>query len=94
MPDFLITISEIMIFICGAGSILLLNLNNKYSKYGVFIGLLSQPFWFISAANSQSWGIFAVSFIYTASYLTGIYNFWIRINRTNKIKKGKEKCSR
>lgn len=88
MPDFLIIIVEIMIFVCGAGSIILLNLNNKYSKYGAVIGLIGQPFWFISAVRGESWGIVAASVMYSVSYCVGIYSFWLRKNKQRK-----EKCS-
>lgn len=85
MFPILLSISEAMIFVLGSGAVFLLNLNNKWSKWGAIIGLLSEPFWFFSAWQSGSWGIFAVSFIYTISYINGVYNFWFR--KTNK--KGK-----
>ena len=82
MSDWFLILTEIMLFVCGAVSIFLLNLNNRYSKYGVIIGLIGQPFWYISAYNSQSWGIFSVSILYSISFIVGIYNFWFK----NKIK--------
>lgn len=85
MPPILLTISEVLIFVLGSGAVFLLNLNNRWSKWGAIIGLLSEPFWFLSAWESASWGIFAVSFIYTISYINGVYNFWFRKTK----KKGK-----
>ena len=87
MYDTVYIITEIMIFILSTGAVLLLNLNNKYSRYGVFFGLIAQPFWFLSSYNSGSWGVFAVTFIYTFAYIMGVYNFWMRVQRKNKIKR-------
>ena len=81
MPTILLDITEIMIFVLGSGAAFLLNLNNRWSRWGAVVGLISEPFWFLSAYMSGSWGIFAVSFIYTFSYIIGVYNFWIRDKR-------------
>ncbi len=77
---------EVMIFVLGAAAVFLLNTNSRWSKYGAILGLLSEPFWLLSAWDSQSWGIFAVSVIYTLSYIMGVYNFWFRKTK----KKGKK----
>ncbi len=87
MPEWLLILSEIIIFVCGTGAIWLLNQNNKYSKYGVLLGLFSEPFWFVSAYHSRSWGIFALTFIYTVSYIVGVYNFWFRKKQTKSKSK-------
>ena len=81
MPAILLDVAEVMIFVLGSGAVFLLNLNNRWSRWGAIIGLLSEPFWFLSAYASNSWGIFAVSFIYTFSYICGVYNFWFRKNK-------------
>lgn len=84
MLSTLLDIAEIMIFVLGSGAVFLLNLNNRWSRWGAVLGLISEPFWFLSAYASGSWGVFAVSFIYTISYVVGIYNFWFRKAKTNK----------
>lgn len=49
------SISQVAIFILGAGSIILIA---KKNKWGFVLGLLSQPFWFITAyINEQGGGI-------------------------------------
>ncbi len=78
MSPTLSAIAEVMIFVLGSSAVFFLNLNNKWSKWGAILGLLSEPFWFMSAWLSKSWGIFAVSFIYTISYIIGLYNFWFK----------------
>ena len=86
MNPILLTIAEVMIFVLGSLAVFLLNTNSRWSKYGAIVGLLSEPFWFLSAWASESWGIFAVSFIYTLSYILGVYSFWFRKTK----KKGKK----
>lgn len=77
-------VCQIMIFVLGASGIYLLSRNDKYSKWGFVLCLLSQPFWFISAYITNSWGIFAVSVIYCASYINGIKN-WFYKTKKNKL---------
>jgi hypothetical protein len=72
------TLSQIMIFVCGALSITALNSNGKMSKYGPVIGLIVQPFYFYSSFINEQWGLFSVSFLYTLAYVYGIYTFWLR----------------
>ena len=80
------TISQIMIFVCGVGSIALMSANNKHSKWGPVVGLLGQPFWFYSAITDGAWGIFASAILFTFFFSLGIYNFWLR----KENKKGKK----
>lgn len=46
-------------------------------KWASIFGLIGQPFWFYAAYTTQQWGIFALCFLYTASWAKGFYNFWI-----------------
>lgn len=81
MPNWLISLSEILIPVFGLISMLFINLNNKYSKYGILAGLLGQPFWIISSFYSQSWGVFINTIIYTVFFMIGMYNFWFNKNK-------------
>jgi hypothetical protein len=55
-------ISQIAIFILGAGSIILVA---KKNKWGFVLGLASQPFWFITAiVNHQGGGIIGKFYLY------------------------------
>lgn len=86
MQTWILSLSEIMIPIFGLVSMLLINLNNKYSKYGILAGLLGQPFWIISTLHTKSWGIFINAIIYTVFFCVGMYNFWFNKKRINKRK--------
>jgi nicotinamide riboside transporter PnuC len=68
-------IVQIAIFILGASAIILVARKNKW---GFVIGLLSQPFWFITSYQNQQWGIFLVGIIYTISWIYGIYEWFYK----------------
>ena len=45
-------------------------------KFAPVCGLCSQPFWFYSTFVAEQWGIFAISLLYTASWVRGLHNQW------------------
>lgn len=47
-------------------------------RWAPVLGLLAQPFWFYAMWKSGQWGVFALCFLYAASWARGLYNFWIR----------------
>lgn len=51
--------------------------NESRKKYACILGLISQPFWFYSAIESEQWGIFLLSIIYTGVWLIGFKNYWV-----------------
>jgi len=66
--------SQIAIFVFGTLAIVLVA---KKNKWGFVAGFFSQPFWYITAYVNEQWRVFFVSFVYTASWLLGIYEwFW------------------
>ena len=70
-------ISQVAIFILGITSIVLIARKNKW---GFVVGLLAQPFWYITSFANHQWGVFFVSFIYTLSWLYGIYEWFFKKN--------------
>ena len=46
-------------------------------KYACLFGIAGQPFWFYSAFVAEQWGIFALCFFYTYSWLLGVKNNWL-----------------
>lgn len=67
-------ISQTGIFIFGVLAIILIARKNKW---GFVFGLISQPFWYITAYVNHQWGIMLLNFIYTGSWAYGLYNwFW------------------
>lgn len=83
-------ISQVCIFIFGVGSIILVARKNKY---GFVLGLISQPFWYITAFEHQQWGVFLLNFAYTFSWAYGAYIWFLKDEAkdmtTNQNGKGK-----
>ncbi|RZA06439.1 MAG: hypothetical protein EOO68_04945 [Moraxellaceae bacterium] len=69
---------QIIIALTGVISIWLSQDNNPRRKYACIIGLIGQPFWFYHTYTTQQWGIFLLSFFYTAAWMNGVYNYWIK----------------
>ncbi len=47
-------------------------------RWACVFGLSSQPFWFYATYTAEQWGIFALCFLYTASWLRGVWTNWVR----------------
>lgn len=73
-------ISQIGLFVFGVVAIVLVA---KKNKWGFVFGLLSQPFWYITAYINGQWGVFLISLCYTGSWVFGIYE-WFFKNKTGK----------
>jgi len=71
-------ISQAAIFVLGTIAIILVA---KKNKWGFVVGMLSQPFWFISSFINQQWGIFFVSIVFTISWAYGIYEWFFKNNK-------------
>lgn len=71
-------ISQWMIVVLGPTAVFLVGMNNKWRRWGYVVGLVSQPFWFITLATNDQWPVFAVAFLYTYSWGQGFYNHWIK----------------
>ncbi len=72
-------IPQTCIVVFGLTAIFLISCKDeKIRRWGYVSGLISQPFWSWSAYTNGQWGIFILSFFYAASWLKGIWNFWVR----------------
>lgn len=49
----------------------------KYAKYGCLIGVLAQPFWFITAFRSGEVGVLITTTVITGLWIKGVYEYWI-----------------
>lgn len=50
----------------------------SWSRWACVFGLAGQPFWMLSAYKAQQWGILLLTCFYTAAWLRGVYNNWIK----------------
>ena len=93
--DILDNISQVMIMVLGASAIWLVCRLEHWRRWGYILGMCSQPFWLYTTIKHEQWGIVALSIWYTYSWGQGIYNYWIRKEKTNDKKiYGGESCSR
>lgn len=71
-------IDQIVIAVCGTSSAWLSQSpNRKTQRYGCLFGLFAQPFWMYATFTAGQWGIFALSFLYTAAWARGVKTYWI-----------------
>lgn len=54
-------------------------------RLACFVGLCSQPFWFYASAKAHQWGMFIAAGVYTCSWLTGLYNNWVRPLKAQRV---------
>lgn len=67
------TFLQAWVFISGALSIWLLSdPRSRFHRIGCWVGLAAQPVWLLTTFQHSQWGMFALSLIYTASFLRGI----------------------
>lgn len=50
----------------------------SWRKWACIFGLCAQPFWFWATWHAEQWGIFALCFLYSWSWLRGLWNNWIK----------------
>jgi nicotinamide riboside transporter PnuC len=77
------TISQIGVSIFGITAIVLVA---KKNKWGFVFGLASQPFWFITSFINQQWGVLLLCFMYTATWLYGVDEWFFNGSYFRKIK--------
>ncbi|RKE36667.1 hypothetical protein B0G76_2869 [Paraburkholderia sp. BL23I1N1] len=73
-------LEQIGIGLFGVAAVFLsqdVNMNRR--RYACLFGLVAQPFWFYATWKAHQWGIFALSFLYAASWLRGFANHWLGI---------------
>lgn len=58
----------------------------KRNKWGFVLGLLSQPFFFITSYVNHQWGMFFLSFLYTINWCFGIYEWFYKPQQQSETK--------
>lgn len=48
-------------------------------RWGAVFGLISQPFWFYTAFQTQAWGIFIMTVVYSLSWGRGVWQGWCAV---------------
>ena len=68
-------IAQVGITIFGLTAIMLVA---RKKKWGFVLGLISQPFYFITSYLNDQWGIFFLTIIYTGTWIYGIYEWFYK----------------
>ena len=72
-------IDQIIIGFAGLSTVYLSqDRDPKRQRWACIIGLFAQPAWAWSAWHAGQWAIFLLTFIYSAGWARGVWNFWIR----------------
>ena len=72
-------ILQFFIFALGLPAIILIGRKGVLQqKIGYVCGLLSQPFWIVTAYQHRQWGILVLSCMYSFAWIEGIYRLFIK----------------
>ena len=70
---------QIFIGVCGIMAVYLSqSRTDRQRRWACIFGLAAQPAWFWETWHAGLWGIFALSFVYTANWARGFWNYWMR----------------
>jgi hypothetical protein len=51
--------------------------SEKQRRFACIFGILGQPFWFWATYQAEQWGMFALCFLYAASWIKGFWIHWL-----------------
>jgi hypothetical protein len=79
-------IEQIVIAVCGCVSVWLSqDTRGEWRRYACVVGIVAQPFWLYATWKAEQWGIFALTFVYAAAWLRGIWNYWLQPFLLSKV---------
>lgn len=74
-------IEQIVIGFCGMASVWLSqDKRRNVQRFACIFGILAQPFWLYATWKAGQYGIVMITFVYTAGWARGVWNFWIKAN--------------
>jgi nicotinamide riboside transporter PnuC len=59
---------------------------SRKNKWGFVLGLLSQPFFFMTSYTNHQWGLFFMSILYSLNWIYGIYEWFYKEPLKEKAK--------
>ena len=73
------TVDQLCIGLFGVTAIYLSqDLRLPYQRWACVFGLVGQVFWFDTMIRAKQWGVVVLCCFYTALWLRGFYNYWIK----------------
>lgn len=74
-----LVIAQLAIMFLGVLSAWIYNAHDdRVRRYGPIVSGCAQPFWLYVTFVSAQWGMFALSWFYTAMAVRGIFNYWVK----------------
>lgn len=55
-----------------------------YRRWACIFGMLGQPFWLYNSWTAEQWGIFAISILYAAVWMRGLWQNWLMPQQVNR----------
>ncbi len=68
---------QVVIAVLSIAAAYLVASDGPMQRWGYVVGLLSQPFWFITTWRTRQYGILIVAIFYTGAWVQGIANRFI-----------------
>ncbi len=85
-------ITQVGIATFGLAAILLVYANNpRLARWAPVFGLLSQPFWIVSAWQAEQWAIIGLAVFYVYGWAKGIKKHWLDFPTAEVALYGREK---
>lgn len=70
-------VCQVFIVVFGATGVFLVSTKKRKTKrWGFLLGLLNQPFWWITTIRHKQWGILILCIWHTFSWANGLRNHW------------------
>ena len=71
-------IEQVVIAVCGLASVWL-SQDTRFSvrRWACIFGICAQPFWLYATWQAGQWGIVALTFVYAAGWIRGIWTHWV-----------------
>jgi len=69
-------IIQTMILISGVAAIALLTRGGRMEFWGCVVGVIGQPFWIITTAQAEQWGMLILSLAYLWAFAAGVKRHW------------------
>jgi len=68
--------AQAWIMLLGGAAIWLTTSSGDLARWGVLLGLISQPFWLVETFRQAQWGMFLLSLFYTFAWGRGVFLAW------------------
>ena len=76
---YLIPVAQVGVLLYGLPALYLVGFKEHNTRRWAYIlGILGQPFWFITTIGYNQWGLLILVFFYTGAWGNGVYQHWLK----------------